>query len=148
MNISALHISATLNLHWVDSAWAFLLIKPTAAATFPTPLLNTDIVIWENVKEETCSEPDIWNRGKRWWFKVSWAKHNVLDVRRNDKQWQQDCNPLQQGWEVTKYKYCVTLLSRFFIYLYLSIYFSDSFSLLLPTVEHKYLHFLLLTFLR
>lgn len=44
-------------------------------------------------------------------------------------------------WEVTKYKYCVTPL-------YSSIYFSDSFLLSLPTIKHKYLHFLLLTLLK
>ncbi len=54
----------------------------------------------------------------------------------------------KQRWEVTKYKYFVMYLSRFFLVsvLYFTIYFSDYFVLLLPTLLHKYLYFLLLTF--
>ena len=50
-------------------------------------------------------------------------------------------------WEVTKYKYFVTVLkSIFHIYLlYLRISFPDDFLLLLDTFEHKFLYFLLLT---
>ncbi len=54
----------------------------------------------------------------------------------------------KQRWEVTKYKYFVTVLKKIFLVsvLYFTIYFSDYFLLLLPTFLQKYLYFLLLTF--
>ncbi len=55
---------------------------------------------------------------------------------------------LHQRWEVTKYKYVITVLKYIFLVsvLYFTIYFSDYFLLLLLTFLHKYLYFLLLTF--
>ena len=53
-----------------------------------------------------------------------------------------------QRWEVTKYKYFFTVTKSIFqvSVLYLSIYFPVNFLLLRPTLEHKYLYFLLLPF--
>ena len=49
-----------------------------------------------------------------------------------------------------KYKYFVTVLKKIFqvSLLYLSIYFPDALLLLLATLEHRYLYFLLATFLK
>lgn len=53
--------------------------------------------------------------------------------------------PNVQRWEVSEYKYSITVLKYQVSVLYLSIYFSGDFLLVLPTFVHKFLYFLQLT---
>ncbi len=82
------------------------------------------------------------------------CKHTVSNVLLAEKsQWWHtlvSISSLQadQRWEVTKYKYFVTDSDFSGICTLLEYLFSDHFLLLLPTFEHKYLNFLLFTFLK